>query len=74
MWCLLTLFCLRYLFFDFFLMWAILKVFIEFVTILLLLYKACGILAAQPEIEPALPLLEGSLRPWTTGDVPTLGI
>ena len=55
-------------------MWAILKVFIEFVTILLLFYKACGILAAQPEIEPALPVLEGSLHLWITGDVPTLGI
>ena len=55
-------------------MWAILKVFIDFVTILLLFYKACGILAPQPEIKPALPVLEGSLHFWTAGEVPTLEI
>ena len=52
-------------------MWAILKVFIEFVTILLLFYvlfflgcKACGILAPWPGIEPLPPALEGWF--WTT--------
>ena len=44
-------------------MWVILKVYIEFVTILLLLYgcKACGILASQPRIEPSAPALEGKV-------------
>ena len=48
-----------------------LKVFFEFVTILLLFYvlvfgrKACGILAPQPGIEPAPPALEGEVL--TTG-------
>ena len=53
-------------------MWTIFKVFIEFVTILLLFSvfwffgcKACGILAPQPGIEPALPALEGEVL--TTG-------
>ena len=48
------------------------KVFIEFVTILLLLYvvwffgyKACGILAPQPGTEHAPPALEGEVL--TTG-------
>ena len=49
-------------------MWTIFKVFIEFVTISLHLFfftcwyygcDACGILAAQPGMEPALPALEG---------------
>ena len=43
-------------FFFFFLMWTILKIFIEFVTILLLFYVlffwACGILGPQPGIKP----------------------
>ena len=57
--------------FGVFLMWTILKVFIEFVTILLLFYvlvfgpEACGILAPRPGIEPAPPALEG--------EVPTTG-
>ena len=53
-------------------MWTIFKVFIEFVTILLLFYvlvffgrKACGILAPRPGIEPVLPALEGKVL--TTG-------
>ena len=50
-----------------FLTWAIFKVFIEFVTILLLFYalvfghKARGIFAPQPGIEPAPPVLEGEV-------------
>ena len=52
-----------------FLMWTIFKVFIEFVTILLLFWfyghKACGILAPQPGIEPAPAALEGEVL--TTG-------
>ena len=54
-------------------MWPILKVFIEFVTILLLFYifgffghKARGILAHCPGTEPAPPALEG--------EVPTTGL
>ena len=52
-------------------MWTIFKVFIEFVTILLLFYvlvygpEACGILTPQPGIELSLPALEG--RVLTTG-------
>ena len=52
-------------------MWTIFKVFIEFVTILLLFYvlvfgcEACGILAPQPGIKPAPRALEGEVL--TTG-------
>ena len=53
-------------------MWTIFKVFIEFVTILLLFYvfwlfghETCGILAPSPGIEPAPPALEGEVL--TTG-------
>ena len=52
-------------FLGFFLMWIIFKVFIEFATILSRFmfwfsgFEACGILAPQPEIEPAPPALEG---------------
>ena len=51
-------------------MWTIFKVFIEFVTTLLLLFmffgcEACGILASQPGIEPVPPALEGEVL--TTG-------
>ena len=53
-------------------MWTIFKVFIKFVTILLLFYvfwffgpEACGILAPRPGIEPATPVLEGEVL--TTG-------
>ena len=53
-------------------MWAILKVFIKFVTIFVLFYggfyfgcKACGISALPPGIEPAPPTLEGEV--FTTG-------
>ena len=55
----------------FFLMWTIFKVFIEFVTILLLFmfwffgHKACGILAPWRGIDPASPTLEGKVI--TTG-------
>ena len=50
-------------------MWAILKVFLEFVTILLLFYvfgvlalnESCGILAPWPGIESALLALEGEV-------------
>ena len=49
-------------------MWTIFKVFIEFVTILLLFFmfwffggEACGILAPRPGIEPAPPALEGEV-------------
>ena len=50
-------------------MWTILKVFIEFVTILLLFYvlvyffgyEACGILSPRPGIKPAPPALEGEV-------------
>ena len=53
-------------------MWSIFKVFIEFVTLLLLLYvlvfcpqDMCGILASQPETDPTPPALEGKVS--TTG-------
>ena len=64
-----------YIYFNFkkfFLMWTILKVFIEVVTVLLQFYvfwcfvhEACGILAPRPGIEPAPPVLEGEVS--TTG-------
>ena len=54
----------------------ILKVLIEFLTILLLFYvfwcfgyKARGILASRPAIEPALPVLESKVLTWTTREV-----
>ena len=47
-------------------MWTIFKVFIEFITILLLLFmlwffsqEPCGILAPLPGIKPTPPALEG---------------
>ena len=53
-------------------MWTIFKVFIEFVTILLLFYllgffgqEACGLSAPWPGIEPTCPALEGEVL--TTG-------
>ena len=50
-------------------MWTIFKVFIEFVTILLLFWffarEACGIPAPRPGTEPAPPTLEGEIL--TTG-------
>ena len=54
-------------------MWTIYKVFIEFVTILLLFYilgfsfgcEACGILVPVLGVEPILPELEGKVL--TTG-------
>ena len=58
-------------------MWIICKVFIEFVTILLLFYvlgfwpQACGILASWPGIEPVPPTLEGKvLTTGPPGEVP----
>ena len=50
-------------------MWAILKVCIEFVTVLLLVFflfwffdlEACGVLAPQPGIKPIPPTLEGEV-------------
>ena len=49
-------------------MWAIFKLFLEFVTILFLLYvsvffdwEASEILALRPGIEPAPPALEGEV-------------
>ena len=60
------------LFKDFFLMWTIFKVFIEFIIILLLFYvfgffghEACGILASWSVIKPAPLALEGKVL--TTG-------
>ena len=57
-----------FLSFFFFLMWTILKVFIEFVTILPLLFvfwlfgqEAYGILAPQPGIKPTPHALEGEV-------------
>ena len=62
-------------------MWTIFKVFIVFVTMLLLFYalssfahKACGISAPQPGIKPTAPALEGSLNHWITREVPLLFI
>ena len=56
-----------FLIFLFFQMWTIFKVFIKFVTILLLFYtllfghEACGILPSQPGLEPAPLALEGEV-------------
>ena len=63
-------------------MWTIFKVFIEFISVLLLLFMfwffgpkaSCGVLAPQPGIEPEPPALEGEVL--TTGPPeksPTLG-
>lgn len=54
------------------------KVFIEFVTILLMLQhhaqffglEPCGILPSQPGIKPIPSALEGSLHHWPTREVP----
>ena len=63
---------LNIIFFRFFLCGPFFKVFIAFVTILLLFYvlvffgpEACGILAPGPGIEPVLPALEPEVL--TTG-------
>ena len=52
----------------FFLMWTLAKVFIEFVTMLLMLFmswcfgsEACGILTPWSETEPTSPALEGEV-------------
>lgn len=52
----------------FILMWTILKVFIECVTLLLVFcfgFLACGILAPRPGMKPTPPALEGHVL--TTG-------
>ena len=59
-------------------MWIIFKVFIEFVTIVLLFFmfcffgqEACGILAPRARIEPAPPALESEiLTPGPPGKSP----
>ena len=54
-------------------MWTILKVFIVFVTTLLLFYvghEAYGILALPPGIQPAPLGLEGKVFHWTAREVP----
>ena len=60
------------IFFKIFLMWIILKIFIDFVQILLLFLcfwffgrEACGILASWPGIKFSPPVLEGEVL--TTG-------
>ena len=52
------------------------KVFLEFVTVLLLFFtlwffglESCGILAPQTGIEPIPPALEGKVNHWTTREV-----
>ena len=67
------IFCKLATFFFFILFFFLnFKVFIEFVTVLLLLFmfwlfghEACGISAPQEGIEPSLPALEGEIS--TTG-------
>ena len=67
-------FFLSFLFFCFFDVDHLKKVFIEFVTILLLFYvlifgqEACGILAPRPGIVPTAPGLEGKV--FTAREVP----
>ena len=62
---------LEFFSFGFCLIWTVLKIFFEFITILLLFYvlifghEACGILALQQGIEYAPPALEGEVL--TTG-------
>ena len=58
-------------------MWTIFKVFIEFATILLLLFmfwffdlEACGMLAPQLGIEPRTPCTGRQSPYWTEGEVP----
>ena len=60
------------LFYFYFLMWTSFKVYVEFVTIMLLFYvsvffghEARGISAPLPGVEPAPPALEGEVL--TTG-------
>ena len=60
-------------------MWTILKVFIEFVTVLLLLYALvfwpCGMwdLSASTKDQTHIPCLgRQSLNPWITRDVPSV--
>ena len=63
---------MTFFFLFLFLIWTIFKVFIEFVTVLLLFslmfwffgHEACGILVPPPGIKPAPPALEEVL---TTG-------
>ena len=82
--CLLWWFPFHLLFFFYiifsFLMWTILKVFNEFVTILLLFsalvfgHEACGVLTPPPGIEPAPWGGRRSLNHWTTRAVHPLCI
>ena len=58
-------------------MWAIFKVFIEFVTVmfmdfffLFIGHEAHGILAPQLGMEPVLPALESRLNHWTIEEAP----
>ena len=69
--------CLLDLFFKIFLMWTIFKVFIEFVTTLLLFYvlffgpKARGVLTPWPWIKTHSPCIgKWSLNHWTSREVP----
>ena len=72
--------CWFLIFLQFFLMWTILKVFIEFVTILLL-FSGFGFLAqgiwdvSSPTMDQTCTPCIGrwSLNHWTTREVPTLG-
>ena len=65
-------------------MWTVLKFFIEFVTILLLFYvlgffffffgfKAYGISATQPGVEPACPCTGRVLTTGPLGEAPGVG-
>ena len=59
------------------LMWAVFKVSIEFVTVLLLFWffgqKASGILAPRPGMEPTCPALEGEVLTPEPPGRPTVG-
>jgi len=61
------------LLFLIFWIWAIFKVFIEYITVLFLFWfggcKACGIFAPWPGIKPTPPALEGSLNPGMATEV-----
>ena len=71
----LSFFCL---FFCFFFKWATFKIFIAFVTVLLLYYvwvfglEDWGIWAPHPGIKPAPPTLKVSLNHWTDREFPHL--
>ena len=70
-------FKISFLFFSFFFMWTILKIFIEFVTTLLLFYglvfwpqKACGILTLDQGWNSHPCIGRQSLNHWTTQGSP----